>query len=37
MKFGQLIEYNMRTFFLKSHTQNGVQKLFPGPFIKNQN
>ena len=39
MKFGQLIEYNMRNmFFLKKyHTQNVVEKLFPAPFLKNQN
>ena len=36
-KFGQLIEYNMRTFFLKNHTQNGMEKLFPDPFLKNKN
>ena len=33
MKFGQLIEYNMRNIFLENHTQNGVDKLDP----KNQN
>ena len=41
MKFGQLIEYNMRNIFLeiflKIHTQNAVEKLFPDPFLKNQN
>ena len=37
MKFGQLIEYNMRYFFLKHHAQNMVEKLFPDPFLKNQN
>ena len=37
MKFGQLIEYNMRNnFFEKSYT-NVVEKLFPGPLLKNQN
>ena len=25
------------TFLLKNHTQNGVEKLFPDPFLKNQN
>ena len=25
------------TFFLKNHTQNVVEKLFPCPFLKNQN
>ena len=37
MKFGQLIEHNMTNIFLKNHTQNVVEKLFPGPFLKNQN
>ena len=32
MKFGQLIEYNMETFFLKSHTQNVVEKLVSDTF-----
>ena len=30
IKFGQLIEYNMRN--LKNYTQNVVEKLFPDPF-----
>ena len=33
MTFGQLIEYNMRNIFLKNHTQNVVEKLFPDPFL----
>ena len=37
MKYGQLIEYNMRTIYHKNHTQNAVEKLFPDPFLKNQN
>ena len=37
MKFGHLIEYNMRKNFLKNYTQNVVEKLFPDPFLKNQN
>ena len=37
MKFGQLIEYNMKNILLKNHTQNVVEKLFPDPFLKNQN
>ena len=38
MKFGQLIKYNMKNIlFLKNHTQNVVEKLFPDPFLKNQN
>ena len=32
MKFGQLIEYDVR-----NHTQNVAGKLFPDPFLKNQN
>ena len=36
MKFGQLIEYNMRHMFLKNHTQNAVEELFPDPLLKNQ-
>ena len=38
MKFGQLIEYNMRNIIsLKNHTQNVVEKLVSDPFVKNQN
>ena len=38
MKFGQLIEYNMRNiFFLKNHTQNVLEKLFQDPYLKNEN
>ena len=37
VKFGQLIEYNMRRFFLKNHTQIVVEKLVPNPFLKYQN
>ena len=37
MKFGQLIEYNMKTFFLKNHTQNMMEKAFPDSFLKYQN
>ena len=36
MKFGQLIEYNWEKIFLKNHTQNVIEKLFPGPFLKNK-
>ena len=32
MKFGHLIEYNIRKTFVENHTQNGVEKLFPDPF-----
>ena len=34
MKFSQFIEYNMRNIFLQNHTQNGVEKAFPDPFIE---
>ena len=34
MKFGQLRGYNRRNIFLKTHTQNGAEKLVPDPFIK---
>ena len=37
MKFGQLIEYNMRTFLLKYHIENVVEKHIPDLFLKNQN
>ena len=37
MKFGQLIEYNMRNIFLKDHAQNMMEELFPYPYLKSQN
>ena len=37
IKFGPLIEHNMRNIFVQNHTQNVVEKLFPDSFIKNQN
>ena len=38
LKFGQLVEnLKWKTFFLKHPTQNVVEKLFPLPFLKNQN
>ena len=38
MKFGHLIEYNMRNiFFLKNHADNVVEKLLPDSFLKNWN
>ena len=37
MKLGQLIEYNIETFFLKNHTQNVVEKPIPDSFLKNRN
>ena len=35
MKFSQLIECNMRNIIVKNYTQNVVEKLVPGPFLKN--
>ena len=35
MKFGQLIESNMKIFFLKNHIQNMVEKLVTDSFLKN--
>ena len=37
MKFGQLIECNMRNILLKNYTQNAVEKLFLDPFLRNEN
>ena len=37
MKFGQLIEYNMRNIFLKNHAQYVLEKLAPGLSLKTQN
>ena len=34
MKFGQLIEYNMRNIFLENHTQNVVETLSSHPIYK---
>ena len=34
MKFGQLIEYNMRNICLEIHTKNVVERLFLDPFLK---
>ena len=38
MKFGQLIECNMRNIFLEKTCggENAVEKLFPDPFLKNK-
>ena len=33
MKFGQLIEYNMRIFFFKNHAENEAWKLVPDLFL----
>ena len=35
MKFGQLINVTWETFFSKNHAQNVVEKLVPGPSMKN--
>ena len=38
MKFGKLIEYNMRNiFFEKYHKQKVLVKLFSDPYLKYQN
>ena len=37
MKFGQLLEYNIRNIFLKKHTQNVGEKLCSDPLLKNLN
>ena len=41
MKFGRLIEYDMRTFFLflclKNHLENVAKETIPRPFSKDQN
>ena len=37
MKFGQLIEYNMRNIFLEKSTQSVVKNLFLDSFLKNPN
>ena len=37
MKFGQLMEYNMRNILLKNNTQNVLEKLLRDPYLKNQN
>ena len=37
MKFGRLIKYECGLFFLNNHTQNVLNKLFPDPFLENQN
>ena len=36
IKFGHLIEYNMKNSFLKINAQNLVEKLYLYPFLKNQ-
>ena len=34
MKFVQLKEYDRKIFFLGNHTQNVVEKPFPGSILK---
>ena len=34
MKYGQLIKYNMKSNFVKNHTQNVLEKLFPDSYLK---
>ena len=36
MKFGQLVEYNMRNIFLQKSYKNMVERLVPDSFRKNQ-
>ena len=36
-KIGHVSEYNTRKIFLKKHTQNMMEKLFPSSFWKHQN
>ena len=33
IRFGQLIESNMRKNLWKNHKQNAVEQLFPDPFL----
>ena len=33
MKFGQLIEFNVRKFFFKNHTENEAWRLVPDLFL----
>ena len=35
MKFGQLIESNIKNIFLKNDTQNVLEKPVPDPLLKN--
>ena len=37
MKFGQLIEYNMRNISVGKSYTKCAEKLFPDPYLKNQN
>ena len=35
VKFGQLIEHNMKKSFVKSHIQSVMEKQVPDPFLNN--
>ena len=37
MRFVKLIEYNVRIFFLKNHTENEAGQLVPDPFFNFHN
>ena len=37
MKFGQLIEYHIRNIFIEKSYTKCVKKLFPQPYLKDQN
>ena len=37
MTFGQLIEHNMRNNFVQKSYTKCAKKLFPDPYLKNQN
>ena len=37
MKFGQLIEYNIRNIFVEKSYKNVLEKLFADPCLKYQN
>ena len=37
MKFGQVIEYDMKNIFIEKSYTNSVEKLFPDPYLKNEN
>ena len=37
MKFGQLIEYNMRNIFIEKSYTKCAGETIPRPFLKNQN
>ena len=37
MKFGQLIESNMRNIFFENNLQNMMEKLSSDPFLKTRN